>query len=175
MRTIPILSGAALVLVAAGVTMAASPVTAPATAPATQPAGAHPTAPAKSAAPAAAATPANGPWTAAVQPLNTTSGTATVVRAANGSGTITLKLTGLRPDARWTVDIDAGTLAGSRQISKAEIAQLSGSDLEKSAGTVKVHLTAAQMKAFIRDRSSMGVFVLVSDGTNQSAATFTGA
>lgn len=115
-------------------------------------------------------------WSAAITPLNVTTGTTTVLENANGTGTLTVTLSGLRPDAAWTVDIDAGTIANARETTTAEIAYRSGMGVEKlSSDTFRVHLTVAEMKDFLAARTGKGVVVLVSDGTNRSAATFKGA
>ncbi len=174
MRKISIVSAAGLVVIAAGVAMAASPApsptAAPSPAPTTRPqATPSPTTPATPAAGAAAST-----WSAAIKPLTVTTGQATVVEGKNGGGTITIKLVGLLADVRWTVDVDGGTVAKPLEAARHEIAFRAGLGVEKiSSDTIRIHLTKAEMKAFLADRSSMGVVVLVSDGTNRSAATFT--
>jgi hypothetical protein len=173
MRTIPTFAGIALTLVAAGAVMAASP--APTPAPAATPAPAKASAPAK--APAAASpTSSSAAMTlsAAIKPLNVTTGTTTVTQAADGTGTITVTLHGLVPDAAWSVDIDSGTSLRFNDLNRVDIATRNGMGVEKvSSDTFRIHLTASEMKRFNSERSKNGVTVLVSDGTNRSAAVFT--
>ena len=175
MRPMPFLAGGALVLAVAGVAMAASPST-PTTTPPKSPAAttSAPKAatPKSSTSTPAAAAAAATTWSAAIKPIDVTTGTATVAQAANGTGTLTVKLAGLRPDVRWTVDVDGGAL-GAPDSTRREIAFRSGMGVEKvSTDTVRVQLTKAEMARFLRDRSSVGVVVHVSDGMSQSAATF---
>jgi hypothetical protein len=182
------LAAGLLALGVAGITMAASPAPsgAPKASQSPSPSPAASTSPAaspstssggtSSSAGTGATTPGATTWSAAIAPLNVTTGKATVVQNSNGTGTITVTLNGLRPDAAWSVDIDAGTIKGAREATSAEIASRASMGVEKvSSDTFRVHLTAAEMKAFLAARKGTGVVVLVSDGTNRSAATFTGA
>jgi len=176
MRTIPLAAAATLALAFAGVTMAASP--APSTLPSAAPSKAPTTTTTKAPAPSGGATTASGStatqtWTASINPLNVTTGTATLAQGTGGTGILTMSLKGLRPDVRWTINVDAGTVAKPLQTPAAEIAFRSGLGVEKvSNSTVRIHLTASEMKAFTAARAASGVVILVSDGVNQSAATF---
>lgn len=174
MRTIPLAAAATLALAFAGVTMAASP--APSTLPSAAPSKAPTTTTAP--APSGGATTASGStatqtWTASINPLNVTTGTATLAQGTGGTGILTMSLKGLRPDVRWTINVDSGTVAKPLQTPAAEIAFRSGLGVEKvSNSTVRIHLTASEMKAFTAARAASGVVIFVSDGVNQSAATF---
>jgi hypothetical protein len=183
MRTIPTFAGIALTLVAAGAVMAASPAPTPApaatpapakaAAPAKTPAAATSTAATSTAATSTAASSAATTLSAAIRPLNVTTGTTTVTQAADGSGTITVTLHGLVPDAAWSVDIDSGTSLRFNDLNRVDIATRNGTGVEKvSSDTFRIHLTASEMKRFNSERSKNGVTVLVSDGTNRSAAVF---
>lgn len=169
MRTTPLLAGVALVLVAAGATMAASPP--PSAAPIAKPSPSQTTSPKTGTGSSGASS--SGALSAGIQPIDVTTGNVTVVTAPNGTGTITVTLKGLRPDARWTVDIDGGTLAKTLENRADEIAFRSGMTVERlSSDTVRIHLTTPEMKAFEAARSSSGIVVLVSDGANRAAAVF---
>jgi hypothetical protein len=164
MRTLPILTGAALVLVAAGATMAASP--SPSASPSPQPSAT----PAPSTAPSTTASNAQS-WSASIQPLHQTTGTAKVVEAANGTGTMTITLDGLRADTRWTVDVDGGTLPDVRENAANEIAFRAGAGLDHTSNrTVTFQLTKHEMQDFATAVADRGVVVMVSDGINQSYA-----
>jgi hypothetical protein len=180
-----------MVLVVAGATIAASPSASPGASPAASGSPASSPAPKPSAPPTASPAPSKAPtssstgsgastapttWTAAIKPLNATTGSAKVVEHANGTGTLTVKLDGLDADRPWTVDVDAGTV--DRQIERAadEIAFRAGMGVERvSNDTVRVHLTKTEMHDFVRAQGSRGVVVMVSDGTNRSAAAFPAA
>lgn len=170
------LIGAALaLLVAATVTVAASPSPAPAASPAATP---YPTA---TPAPTPATSPSSGTtttapakqaqtWAANVNPVDVT-GNATVVQQADGTGVMSLKLTGLVNEAHWTVDIQAGTI--EMPAARVRIALKQGDEVTKTApDTITVKLTKAEMKAFAKAQKSTGVVVFISDGTRLSAATF---
>lgn len=184
MRSTPILAGAAIALAAAGFTMAASPSSpapgagatptpAAATAPAKTPAPTATPAPATTPKPSAAAAAAGHTWSAVINPLDVTTGTAMVTQAAGGTGIVTIKLTGLRADTRWSLDMDGGTLKQALEVKGDEIASRAGLGLERvSSDTVRIHLTAAEMKRFLADQKATGVVILVSDGVNRSAAFF---
>jgi hypothetical protein len=168
--------GAALaLLVAATVTVAASPSPSPAASPAATP---HATA---TPAPTPAASPSSGTsttvpaeqgqtWSADVNPVDVT-GSATVVQQADGTGVMSLKLTGLVNEAHWTVDIQAGTI--EMPSARVRIALKQGDEVTKTApDTITVKLTKDEMKAFAKAQKSTGVVVFISDGTRLSAATF---
>jgi hypothetical protein len=102
-----------------------------------------------------------------------TTGTAKVTQAANGTGRITVTLKGLRADTPWTVDIESGTSTRANDAGRHEIASRSGTGADRvSSDTVTIHLTASEMKRFTQERKASGAVVLVSDGTNRSAAIF---
>jgi hypothetical protein len=151
MRMIPMLAGVALVLASAGVATAAAP---------------------SKAQPASSSSSATT-FTATITPLHAVNGTATVVKNANGSGTVTLKLSGLRADTTWTADIDGqatktDTLADHRQLRFA-----SGVTADKvSSDTLRIQLTAEQMSWFLRERAASGVAITVTDGSSQATASF---
>jgi len=178
-------AGAALaLLIAATVTVAASPSPSPSASPG---ASAHPTAsptpaasptPTASPKPAATPTPTATPapakqgqtWTADVKPVNVT-GNASVVQQADGSGVMTLKLTGLVDEQSWKVDVQAGTIEMPSE--RVQIALKQGDEVTKVApDTITVRLTKDEMKAFTKAQGSTGVVVFVTDGTRLSAATF---
>jgi hypothetical protein len=170
--------GAALALLAAAtVTIAASPSPAPAASPAASPrATAHPTpSPSPAAAPSSGSTttaPVKGAqtWSATVNPVDVT-GNATVAQQADGTGVMTLQLTGLVNEAHWTVDIQAGTI--EMPSARVRIALKQGDEVTKTApDTVTVKLTKDEMKAFAKAQTSIGVVVFISDGSRLSAATF---
>jgi hypothetical protein len=171
--------GAALaLLIAATVTVAASPSPSPSASPG---ATAHPTAsptpaasPTPTATPKPSATPApvkqGQTWTADVTPVNVT-GNATVVQRADGTGVMTLKLTGLVDEQSWKVDVQAGTIEMPSE--RVQIALKQGDDVTKIApDTITVRLSKDEMKAFAKAQGSTGVVVFVTDGTRLSAATF---
>lgn len=174
MRTLPILSGAALVLLVAGATVAASPPPSPSLNPSSSPMPiASPTASPGATNTSPSTTTAGQTWSATIQPLHQTTGTAQLVAAANGSGTLTVTLDGLRADARWTVDIDGGTLPDLSESAANDIAFRAGAGVDKtSSRTLTIHLTKREMQDFSAALNTRGVVVMVSDGVNQSAATF---
>jgi hypothetical protein len=168
MRTFPALAGSVLALAAAGIVMAATPTPTPA--PTAKPPAAGSTPTTQSAAPT---TSSAKTWTAQIKPLDVTTGSATILEKADGAGTITVTLKGLRPDVRWTVDVDSGTSTRATDSSRHEIALRTGTGVEKvSSDTFKIHLTKAEMKRFLAERKANGAAVLVSDGVNRSAAVF---
>jgi len=180
MRSLPFIAGASMVLIVAGAVLAASPSPSPTPTPAPKatpaptakptPSPATPSTSSSSSTTSTAAT----TFTAAIRPLDTTSGSATVVKNANGTGTMTLTLRGLRPDLPWVVDVDGGTIDHPTERAADEIAFRSGMGVERvSSDTVRIHLTATEMRDFLDARSGKGVVVLVSDGQNRSASTFT--
>ncbi len=176
MRTVPIIAGAAITLLIVGATMAASPSPSPTAKPAASPSPSpSPTAPATSTAPSTRTTTSTGDtWTAAIKPIDTTSGTATFVKHANGTGTLTITLHGLRADQPWDVDVDGGTAAEPLERAADEIAFRTGMGVERvSNDTVRVHLTKQEMRDFMAARAAKGVVVDVTDGTNHAAAEFT--
>ena len=92
-----------------------------------------------------------------------------VRRLSNGDGTIRLKLTGLVNELPWTVDVDGGTTA--RPDESHEIAFKSGDEVVRIASdSIRIHLTKAEMAAFVRAQRREGVVIMVSDGTRLSAA-----
>jgi len=172
--------GAALaLLVAATVTVAASPSPSPAASPAASPSATAK--PAATPAPTPAASPSSSTttttqakqgqtWSANVNPVDVT-GSATVAQQADGTGVMTLKLTGLVDEAHWTVDIQAGTI--EMPSARVRIALKQGDEVTKTApDTITVKLTKDEMKAFTKAQKSTGVVVFISDGTRLSAATF---
>lgn len=109
-------------------------------------------------------------FTAQVQPLQV-SGSATVAELSGGEGTVTLKLTGLLSERRWTVDIDAGTIA--RPNERVEIASRAGDEVTRmGTDTVRIHLTRTEMAAFLRARKAGGAVAIVSDGARVGYAAF---
>jgi hypothetical protein len=178
MNRLAFLGAALALLVAATVTVAASPSPSPSASPS---ATAHPAAsPTPTASPRPTASPTPSPtsapakqgqtWTADVTPVNVT-GTATVVQQADGTGVMTLKLTGLVDEQDWTVDIQAGTIEMPSE--HVQIALKQGDDVTKVApDTITVRLSKDELKAFAKAQQSSGVVVFVSDGTRLSAATF---
>ncbi len=176
MRTIPIIAGAAITLLIAGATMAASPSPSATPKPSTSPSPSpSPTAPATSTSGTTTKPAAGGDtWTAAIKPLDTTSGMATFVEHANGTGTLTVTLDGLRADQPWDVDVDGGTVERTIERPADEIAFRSGMGVERvSDDTVRIHLTKTEMRDFLAAKAARGVVVSVSDGTNRAAAEFT--
>jgi len=176
--------GAAFALLAvATVTVAASPAASPGASPKASPAAtAHPLAsPRPTATPAPAASPAPGTattvpteqnptWSANVAPVDITGG-ATVVQNSDGTGTLTLKLTGMVDEATWKVDVQAGTIEMPSE--RVRIALKQGDEVTNIApDSITVQLTKDEMRAFVKAQKSTGVVVFVSDGTRLSAATF---
>jgi hypothetical protein len=175
MRRFAFLGAAAAVLFGAAVALAAaSPSPSPS-------ATAHPSAtPRPSASPSASATPAptatpkpastEQSFSANVQPLQI-SGSAKVVESSAGTGSVTLRVSGLLDSQRWTVDIDGGTVA--RPNEAVEIAFKSGADITRlTMDTVRIHLTRTEMTAFLKARTSGGVVAVVSDGMRLGYAEF---
>lgn len=171
------LIGASVALAAAGPTP--SPSAAPHATSTPRPSAAASMAPTSS--PSAKPSPSVNPsntsaatsFSATVKPLQI-SGTATVAEAANRTGTVTLKLTGLVDEQRWTVDIEAGTIA--RPNERVEIAFKSGSEVTRvGTDTVRIHLTKAEMAAFLHARTHGGVVAVVSDGARLAYAEFLGS
>jgi hypothetical protein len=137
---------------------------------------AHPSAtPAPKATPVPKATPAPSSnteqtFSSTVQPLQI-AGTARVTETASGGGTVVLRVSGLLDAVHWTVDIDGGTIA--RPNEAREIAFKSGVDLTRLAmDTVSIHLTRAEMTAFLNAEKSGGVVAVVSDGVRIGYAQF---
>jgi hypothetical protein len=181
MRTIPILAGAAVTLLLAGATMAASP--SPTPKPSAKPTATPSASPSPSPSPSPAAggggstsgTTASGDTFAAmIKPLGTTHGNATFVEHANGTGTLTVTLDGLRADQPWVVDVDGGTVDKAIERPADEIVFRSGMGVERvSDDTVRIHLTKHEVRDFLAAKAAKGVVVEVSDGTNRAAAEFT--
>jgi hypothetical protein len=176
MRKLSLIGGAAATLLGATVVMAASPAPsiapaatpAPAVAPKTTSRSAAPTVTApKVTAPAAASTTT---WSASVQPL-VLQGTATFTRATDGRATLTMKMQGLAPNQPWSVTVVPGGMGtfGTRAV----LFRWTAKDLDRvGADTLRVHLTSAEYRSIAGARSASGFLILVSDGTNQSIATF---
>jgi hypothetical protein len=177
MRKLSLVGGVAATLMGATVVLAAAPAPsiapaatpAPAVAPTTTPSTAAPTvtAPKVTAPAASAATPT---WSASVQPL-VLEGTATFTRAAEGTAILTMKMHGLAPGQPWSVTVVPGTTGtfGTRRV----LFRWTASDLDRlGADTLRVHLTAAEYHSIAHARSTDGFLIIVSDGTNQSIASF---
>jgi hypothetical protein len=99
---------------------------------------------------------------------------AKVVEGANGTGTVTLHVTGLLDSTLWSVDIDGGTVA--RPNENLEIAFKTGVDLTPlTTDTVQLHLTKPEMARFTHAEGHGGVVAVVSDGTREGYAEFSGA
>ena len=179
MRTIPILAGAAITLLVAGATMAASP--SPTPKPSAKPTATPAASPSSSPSPstgtggsATGTTSSGATFTATINPLDTTHGSATFVQHANGTGTLTVTLDGLRADQAWNVDVDGGTMNRIIERPADEIAFRSGMGVERvSNDTVRIHLTKQEVHDFLAAKAAKGVVVEVSDGTNRAAAEFT--
>ena len=168
--------GAAVALLFSGAVVLAAASPAPSPSPTAKPtATPHPSAaPSATPAPSASSTPATSGQTfnATVQPLQIT-GSATVVETSAKTGTVTLRVSGLLDAVRWSVDIDGGTIA--RPNERVEIASKSGADLTRLAtDTVRIHLSAAEMAAFLKAEKSGGVVAVVSDGMRVGYAEFGG-
>ena len=142
MRKIPILTGASIAGVALALVLAGSSMAA-----------------------------TSGPWKATVKLANAAAAAATVTKNANGTGTLTVNLTGLRADRAWVVDIDGGKTTTSRET--AEIAFRSGLGVEAvSSRTLTIHLTKAQMEAYLDTASASGIVLRLRDAADKSAAKF---
>lgn len=112
-------------------------------------------------------------WTAQVAPVDIT-GSATIDQKADGTGLLTLQLTGMVNEENWTVDFEPGAVQHPNDA--VTIALKQGSDVEKVApDKIQVHLTKAEMDAFTHALNSNpgGVTIFVSDGHRLSAATLT--
>jgi hypothetical protein len=178
MRRFAFLGGAAAVLLGTAVALAAASPSPSPSATAKPSATPHPSAsPSPSTTPAPTTIPktttTEPSFSATVHPLQI-SGSANVVEASGGTGTVTLRVTGLLDAQRWTVDIDAGTIA--RPNERVEIAFKTGADVTRLAtDTVRIHLTKTEMAAFLKARTSGGVVAEVSDGMRVGYAEFAGA
>jgi hypothetical protein len=166
--------GAAAALLFSGAVVLAAASPAPSPSPSAKPtATPHPSAaPSASPAPSASSTPSTSGQTfnATVQPLQIT-GSATVTETSAKTGTVTLRVSGLLDAVRWSVDIDGGTIA--RPNERVEIASKSGADLTRLAtDTVRIHLSGAEMAAFLKAEKSGGVVAVISDGTRVGYAEF---
>lgn len=83
-------------------------------------------------------------------------------------------MTGLLDAQRWTVDIDAGTIA--RPNEGVEIASKAGADVTRlTMDTVRIHLTKTEMAAFAKAQKAGGVVAIVSDGLRVGYAEFAGS
>jgi hypothetical protein len=157
MRKLSILAPVAVLTLGAGMTLAASPAS---------------STPGSSSAAGAASTASTTAtsWSAKVRPLDAVTGGLTVSRATDGTGVLTLKLDGMRQDAAWSVDVEGGTAA--RPIETDEIAERSGADVVRTGtDTLTIHLTRAEMDAFVKDQAKSGIVVSISDGSRQAVAT----
>jgi len=171
----------ALLFGSAVVLAAASPSPSPSASPTAHPSAsptAHPSAspaPKATPTPTPSATPAPSSTTeqtfsATVQPLQI-AGMARVTESASGGGTVVLRVSGLLDAVHWTVDIDGGSVA--RPNEAREIAFKTGTDLTRLAmDTVSIHLTRAEMTAFLKADKSGGVVAVVSDGVRVGYAQF---
>jgi hypothetical protein len=129
-----------------------------------------PAAAGKAAAKAAPSPSAKSSWQAQVAPV-TVSGTANVQQQADGTGIITLQLTGLVNEQPWTVDVQGGTI--ERPQENVRIALKTNDEVQRVApDTIQVHLTKQEMTGFTQAIQSKGVVMFVSDGTRLSAAVF---
>ena len=166
----PILGAGMALLLGAVVVTAASPAPSPSPRPSASPgASSAPVSPAAPTKPSAT----QPSFTAQVQPLQL-AGSATVAELKGGVGTMTLKLSGLLGDQRWTVDVEAGTVALPNE--RIEIAVRSGNQVNRlGTDTIRIHLTRAEMAAFLEAQKSGGAVAIVSDGARVGYAAFTGA
>jgi len=113
-------------------------------------------------------------WTAKVAPVDIT-GSATIDQKADGTGLLTLQLTGMVNEENWTVYVEPGALQHPNDA--VTIALKQGSEVTKVApDKIQVNLTKAEMDALTHALNSNpgGVTVFVSDGHRLSAATMTG-
>ena len=182
MRQIAVLTGAAAVLFSTAVVLAAASPSPSPSAAASPSATPHPSAsPKATASPAPSATPkptASPAPAAASEPSFTTTvhplqiaGSAKVVESTNGTGTVTLHVSGMLDAQRWTVDIDGGTVA--RPNERVEIAFKAGADVTRlTMDTVRIHLTRTEMHAFLNARKTGGVVAVISDGSRLGYAEF---
>lgn len=171
MRRFGLLGAIGALVLGGAVVMAASPSPSPSASPT-----AHPSAtPKPSASPTASPSASTSTkstatkiWVANIQPVNVT-GRASVHRETNGTGVITLRLTGLVNELPWTVDVDGGTVAIPDELTGIDF--MSGNEVDRvGMDTIRVHLTKADMATFIRTQRREGVVIFVSDGTRLSAA-----
>ena len=171
MRRFGFLGAIGALVLGSAVVMAASPSPSPSASPT-----AHPSAtPKPSASPTASPSASTSTkstatkiWVANIQPVNVT-GRASVHRETNGTGVITLRLTGLVNELPWTVDVDGGTVAIPDELTGIDF--MSGNEVDRvGMDTIRVHLTKADMATFIRTQRREGVVIFVSDGTRLSAA-----
>ena len=113
-------------------------------------------------------------WTAKVAPVDIT-GSVTIDQKADGTGLLTLQLTGMVNEENWTVYVEPGALQHPNDA--VTIALKQGSEVTKVApDKIQVNLTKAEMDALTHALNSNpgGVTVFVSDGHRLSAATMTG-
>ncbi len=163
-------AGAALaVLMVSAVAFAASPSASPAASPSASPSASPGATASPTAAPQASASPTPATsWTAQVNPVQVT-GSATIARQADGTGLLTLQLSGMINEVSWTVDVDAGTL--DRPQENVNIAHKAGDDVKRvEPDKIQVRLTAQEMDQFAKALANKGVVIFVSDGTRVSAA-----
>ena len=141
----------------------ANPSPTPTTAPSSSP----------SAGSSSSATPAPKTWTADVNPVNI-EGTATLVKNSDGTGKLTLKLTGMINQTNWTVDVEPGAVQHPNTANTIALKQ--GEDVQRIApDTIAVNLTKTEMQDYQHAISANpgGVTIFVSDGHRLSAATIT--
>jgi hypothetical protein len=166
--TTAVLFSGAVVLAAASPSASPSPSSSPRASATSTPSASSAT---PKAAPKAATTATT--FSATVQPLQI-AGSATVTEQPDGSGTVTLRISGLLDAQRWTVDVDGGTIAMPNE--HREIAFKAGVDVTRLAmDTVSVRLSKAEMTAFLSAQKSGGVVAIVSDGTREGYAQFSAA
>jgi hypothetical protein len=163
-------SPSASILPVASGSPAASPYVAPGASPAASPSAS----PATSSGSATTSSQKSQPttWTSDVSPVDI-SGTATVTKRPDGTGQLTLQLTGMVNEQNWIVDVDPGTIQHPND--GVDIAYKTGNDVMKVApDKIQVNLTKDEMDAFTKAISNNGVTIFVSDGQRLSAATISG-
>lgn len=169
MRKLSILGTIAVLTLGAGMTLAASPAPATPSPSTSTGTGSSTTTPAPPSQASTQSAPQTS-WSATVRPLHAVTGSVGFRQEANGTGVVTLKLAGMSQEAAWFVDIDGGTAA--RPNESDEIAERSGADVIRTGrDTLSIRLTKAEMDAFLKDRSRVGIVVSISDGSRQSVAT----
>jgi len=167
MRKLSILGISVLLIIGAGLTVAASPSPSPAASPAASPSsGGATTTPATT--PATAGSPSS--WSATVAPQVGLTGSIHVRELGDGTGRVDVRLVGLDRTAPWVIELTGGTPSNPNLGDM--IAVRSGSSVARTGiDTIVLSLSKAEMTAFRNDRAKFGVVVSISDGTHESVAS----
>jgi len=169
MRKLSILGISVLLIIGAGLTVAASPSPSPAASPAASPSsGGATTTPATT--PATGTAGSSSSWSAAVAPQVGLTGSIHVRELGDGTGRVDVRLVGLDRTAPWVIELTGGTPSNPNLGDM--IAVRTGSSVARTGiDTIVLSLSKAEMTAFRNDRAKFGVVVSISDGTHESVAS----